>query len=135
VVQTGRSLYGLANRWFPTSRSIRNLSGRARPRRHDLSPSLLGCCCSAFVKSANQAGFLLTGRTPSVDGRPNFSRRSESEPFPKSGRLISVSSSLYDRNGYLPFKPPFGPEKWRGDVNVTASTVLVVILLAGLATI
>jgi len=47
----------------------------------------------------------------------------------------SFGGSLYDRNGYLPFKPPFGPEKWRWDVNATALTVLVVILLAGLATI
>ena len=47
----------------------------------------------------------------------------------------SFGGSLYDRNGYLPFKPPFGPEKWRWDVNATAFTVLVVILLAGLATI
>src|SRR5260370_20721225 len=43
----------------------------------------------------------------------------------------SFGGSLYDRNGYLPFKPPFGPEKWRWDVNATASTVLGVILLAG----
>ena len=47
----------------------------------------------------------------------------------------SFGGSLHDQNGYLSFKPPFGPEKWRGDVNVTASTVLGVILLAGLATI
>jgi hypothetical protein len=47
-----------------------------------------------IVKSANQAGFLLKGLTPSVDGSPNFLRRSESEPFPKSGRLIGVSSDI-----------------------------------------
>jgi hypothetical protein len=46
----------------------------------------------------------------------------------------SFGGSLYDHNAYLPFKPP-GPEKWRWDVNVTAFTVLVVVLLAGLATI
>src|SRR5216683_8115084 len=45
-------------------------------------------------QSANQAGFLPKGLTPSVDGRPNFLRRSESGPFPKSGRLISVSSDI-----------------------------------------
>ena len=39
--------------------------------------------------------------------------------------------TMFVRNGYLPFKPPFGPEKWRWDVNATAFTVLVVILLAG----
>jgi len=47
----------------------------------------------------------------------------------------SFGGSLYDQNGYLQFKPLFGPGKWRWDVNVTAFTVLVVILLAGLATI
>jgi len=40
--------------------------------------------------------------------------------------------SLYDENGYLPFKPPIGPQHWRWDVNVTAFTILSVILLAGL---
>jgi hypothetical protein len=35
---------------------------------------------------------LLIGRTPSVDGRPNFSRSAASDPVPQSGRLISVSS-------------------------------------------
>src|SRR6266540_3426642 len=47
-----------------------------------------------IVKSANQAGFLPKDLIPSVDGSPNFLRRSESEPFPKSGRLISVSSDI-----------------------------------------
>jgi hypothetical protein len=47
----------------------------------------------------------------------------------------SLEGCLCDQNGYLSFRPPFGPEKWRGNVNVTASTVLEVILLAGLATI
>jgi hypothetical protein len=40
--------------------------------------------------------------------------------------------SLYDQNGYLPFKPPIGPERWRWDVNVTLFTVLSAILLAGI---
>jgi hypothetical protein len=40
--------------------------------------------------------------------------------------------SLYDDNGYLPFKPPIGRQHWRWDVNVTAFTVLSAILLAGL---
>jgi len=40
--------------------------------------------------------------------------------------------SLYDDNGYLPFKPPIGRPHWRWDVNVTAFTVLSAILLAGL---
>lgn len=47
-----------------------------------------------IVKSTNQAGFLPKDLTPSVDGSPNFLRRSESEPFPKSGRLISVSTDI-----------------------------------------
>src|SRR6267142_6856271 len=47
-----------------------------------------------IVKSPNQAGFLPKGLTPSVDGSPNFLRRSESEPFPKFGRLIRVSSDI-----------------------------------------
>jgi hypothetical protein len=40
--------------------------------------------------------------------------------------------SLYDENGYLPFKPPIGPQHWRWGVNVTAFTILSAILLAGL---
>jgi hypothetical protein len=40
--------------------------------------------------------------------------------------------SLYDQNGYLPFKPPIGPERWRWDVNVTLFTALSAILLAGI---
>ena len=33
--------------------------------------------------------------------------------------------ALYDDNGYLPFKPPFGSaQHWRWDVNVTAFTIL-----------
>jgi hypothetical protein len=41
--------------------------------------------------------------------------------------------SLYDENGYPPFRSPVGPWKW--DVNVTVFTVLTVILGAGLGTI
>jgi hypothetical protein len=37
---------------------------------------------------------------------------------------------LYDDNGYLPFKAPVGPGKW--DVNVTAFTLMSVILALGL---
>ena len=40
--------------------------------------------------------------------------------------------TLYDDNGYLPFKPPIGPQHWRWDVNVIAFTILSAILLAGL---
>ncbi len=40
--------------------------------------------------------------------------------------------SLYDENGYLPFKPPIGPPHWRWDVNVTAFTILSAIMLAGI---
>jgi len=36
--------------------------------------------------------------------------------------------SLYDQNGYLPFKPPFGPQHWRWDANVTVFTILSAIL-------
>lgn len=42
---------------------------------------------------------------------------------------------LYDENGYLPFKPPFGPAAWRWDVNVTAFSIMTVFLIAGLAAI
>ena len=42
---------------------------------------------------------------------------------------------LYDENGYVPFKPPVGPARWRWDVNVTAFTILSAILLAGFAAI
>jgi hypothetical protein len=40
--------------------------------------------------------------------------------------------SLYDQNGYLPFKPPFGPAHWHFDVNVTVFTVLSALLLAAI---
>jgi hypothetical protein len=40
--------------------------------------------------------------------------------------------TLYDENGYLPFKPPIGPQHWRWDVNVTAFTILSTITLAGI---
>ncbi len=39
--------------------------------------------------------------------------------------------SLYDKNGYLPFKPPIGLAHWRWDVNVTLFTVLSAFLVAG----
>jgi hypothetical protein len=38
--------------------------------------------------------------------------------------------SLYDENGYLPFKPPIGPSNWRWDANVTAFTIFSTILVA-----
>jgi hypothetical protein len=41
--------------------------------------------------------------------------------------------TLYDQNGYQPFKPPVGPAYWRWDVNVTAFTALCTILLAAIA--
>src|ERR1700720_2376292 len=47
-----------------------------------------------IVKSANQAGFLPDGPTPSVDGRPSVSRRWATEAFPKSGRLSNASSDI-----------------------------------------
>jgi hypothetical protein len=40
--------------------------------------------------------------------------------------------ALYDENGYLPFKPPLGPQRWRWDVNVTAFSILSTIMLAGI---
>jgi hypothetical protein len=43
--------------------------------------------------------------------------------------------ALYDENGYLPFKPPIGPQRWRWDVNVTAFTILAAIMLAGVAAV
>jgi hypothetical protein len=42
---------------------------------------------------------------------------------------------LYDENGYLPFRPPFGPPAWRWDANVTVFTAMSAILLLGLAVI
>jgi hypothetical protein len=40
--------------------------------------------------------------------------------------------TLYDDNGYLPFKPPLGPQHWRWDANVTAFSILSGIALAGI---
>ena len=39
--------------------------------------------------------------------------------------------TLYDSNGYLPFQPPIGPKHWRWDANVTAFTILSIVLIAG----
>ena len=39
--------------------------------------------------------------------------------------------ALFDDNGYLPFRAPIGPTRWRWDVNVTAFTVLSSIMLVG----
>lgn len=39
--------------------------------------------------------------------------------------------TLYDQNGYQPFKAPVGPGHWQWDVNVTVFTVLTAILLLG----
>jgi hypothetical protein len=43
--------------------------------------------------------------------------------------------ALYDENGYLPFRPPMGPQQWRWDVNVTAFTILSTITLAAIAAV
>lgn len=43
--------------------------------------------------------------------------------------------TLYDENGYPPFKPPFGPDNWQWDVNVTAFTTMSVILVLGILAI
>jgi hypothetical protein len=43
--------------------------------------------------------------------------------------------ALYDDNGYLPFKPPIGPQNWRWDVNVTAFTALTGIMLLGIVAV
>jgi len=43
--------------------------------------------------------------------------------------------TLYDQDGYLPFKAPFGPARWQWDVNVTVFTVLTAIMLLGAAMI
>lgn len=43
--------------------------------------------------------------------------------------------TLYDENGYHPFKPPLGPQHWRWDVNVTAFTILSMITLAGIVAV
>jgi hypothetical protein len=43
--------------------------------------------------------------------------------------------TLYDENGYLPFKPPLGPQHWRWDANVAAFTILSTITLAGIVAV
>ena len=40
--------------------------------------------------------------------------------------------SLYDQNGYLPFKPPIGPAEWRWDLNTTVFAAMSALLLAGI---
>src|SRR5258708_30363238 len=46
------------------------------------------------VKDCLGHGFLLSGLTPSVDGRPSVSRRWATEVFPRSWKLSSVSSEI-----------------------------------------
>src|SRR5260370_19188544 len=46
------------------------------------------------VKYCLGHGFLLSGLTPSVDGRPSVSRRWAAEVFPRSWQLSSVSSEI-----------------------------------------
>jgi hypothetical protein len=41
------------------------------------------------------------------------------------------SGKLYDDNGYQPFRPPLGPQHWRWDANVTAFTILSIVLIIG----
>ena len=41
--------------------------------------------------------------------------------------------TLYDDNGYLPFRAPIGRQDWRWDVNVTVFAVLSTFTLAGIA--
>jgi hypothetical protein len=43
------------------------------------------------------------------------------------------AGSLYDANGYPPFRPPIGPPTWRWDANVTVFTCLGIVLAAALA--
>src|SRR5216683_5322142 len=51
-------------------------------------------------KSANQVGFLPKGLTPSVDGRPNFLRRSESDrPISRAPRQRFSGRLLGERSG------------------------------------
>jgi hypothetical protein len=45
------------------------------------------------------------------------------------------NGSLFDENGYQPFKPPFGPQSWRWDANVTVFTVLTALLAASIVTL
>lgn len=40
--------------------------------------------------------------------------------------------TLYDENGYLPFKPPIGPQRWRWDANVTVFTIFSTIGVTGI---
>ena len=43
--------------------------------------------------------------------------------------------SFHDVNGYQPFKPPFGPDHWRWDLNLTAFTAFAIIQILGWALI
>jgi MFS family permease len=42
------------------------------------------------------------------------------------------AGKLYDENGYLPFRPPVGPDNWRWDLNVTVFTIMAVITIAAI---
>ena len=44
-----------------------------------------------FAIAANQVGFLPKGLTPSVEGRPNVSRRCATDPFPRSWRFNNIA--------------------------------------------
>jgi hypothetical protein len=53
----------------------------------------MGRCTSAGQRERSE-GFYPPGRTPSVEGRPSFSRRWAREPGPRSGKLRSVASEV-----------------------------------------
>jgi hypothetical protein len=47
----------------------------------------------------------------------------------------AFNGSLFDDNGYQPFKPPFGPQSWHWDVNVTVFSVLTTLMVLSVATL
>src|ERR1700692_3912419 len=98
----GRSARDFARHSGPI---VPNLSGHQKTfgyrRRNGRASLLLNVSWRKAVEAVGDRGtrvldhgFLLFGRTPSVDGRPSVSRRWATEPLPRSGKLRSVSSDV-----------------------------------------
>jgi hypothetical protein len=74
----------------PAAFKVFRISGEKRTISINVSSGRLGSGSNTY------SGYfgLVIGRTPSHVGRPNVSRSSASELFPKAGRLINVSSDV-----------------------------------------
>src|ERR1700704_4423045 len=91
---------GLAESPVSFVRSARCSAGKIQA----ISGRVFALAGEGFGVAINQAGFLLTGLTPSVDGRPKVSRRWATEVIPRAWKLSSISSDV-SRTSPTVFRP------------------------------